>query len=400
MPERLTERFIKSLECPPGKKDFLLFDSVQRGLAVRITRQGGVAFLYQYTRDGRRQRVKLPSGCSLETARQIAREMAGTIHKPDHPAVLARQSARTKEQPESDKLTIRELISQWEKLHLAQKSESHRIEAVRALKNLFTRGEGKERALDQKADNLAKHDLVFLLDPLPPTMRARTQQYGEALFAWAISREQVTNNPFAGIPVPATVKRERILSDQEIRQVWRAAGPDAYGDIIRALILTAQRKDEVSQMRWNEIDGADWSIPRTRMKGKVIQKIPILPELSRIIDRRPRLSEWVFDGGSGKPISGWSKLKLRLDIQSGVTGWRHHDLRRTVSTRMESLRINDAVIHTVLAHKKQGLAGVYFQHRHEIAGALTAWHDLLMSIINAHPGIDTADSAATLQPSG
>lgn len=395
MPERLTERLIKSLECPTGKKDFLLFDTVQRGLAVRITKQGRAAFLYQYTRDGRRHRVKLPTGCSLESARQIAREMAGTIHKPDHPAILARRFARTEKQAELRGPTIRELISQWEKQHLAQKSEKHRVEAIRALRALFTRAETGESALDQEAGNLSKRDLVLLLDPLPPTMRARTQQYGEALFAWAMGGERVSINPFAGIPVPATVKRERTLSDREIRQIWHAAGPCAYGDMIRVLILTAQRRDEVARMRWGEIDEADWTIPSRRMKGNVTQKLPMLPALSEIINRRTRLSEWVFDTGTGKPISGWSKLKRRLDIQSGVTEWRLHDLRRTAATRLESLKISNPVIHSVLAHKKHGLAGVYLQHRHEIVDALTAWHDLLVSIVSVHGSDDTAATADT-----
>jgi integrase len=82
-------------------------------------------------------------------------------------------------------------------------------------------------------------------------MTGRTAAYGRAAYAWAVKRGAVRANPFAALPIDKSIaKRERVLSDAELAEVWHAVSGAAspYGTIIRLLILTGQRRGEVAGM--------------------------------------------------------------------------------------------------------------------------------------------------------
>jgi integrase len=199
-------------------------------------------------------------------------------------------------------------------------------------------------------------------------MTGRTAAYGRAAFGWAIQRGLVSVNPFENLPVAKGVsKRERVLSDEEIGEVWHAAGnaPSPYGAIIRLLILTGQRRGEVAGMVWSEIsdDFANWTLPGERTKNGVPHAVPLstptvellksrLPgdanEAKRALRQQRASGGLVFSGGMGTRFAGWSKAKRALDkaiaaarseaAASAQTkpvaliSWSVHDLRRTVAT--------------------------------------------------------------------
>jgi integrase len=103
---------------------------------------------------------------------------------------------------------------------------------------------------------------------------------GRAAFAWAVKRGVVQNNPFADLPVSKGIaKRERVLGDEEITEIWRAAGEVGapYGSIIRLLILTGQRRGEVAGMTWAEIsdDLTTWTMPGERTKNGASHVVPL-----------------------------------------------------------------------------------------------------------------------------
>jgi len=90
----------------------------------------------------------------------------------------------------------------------------------------------------------------------------------------------------------------------------------------------------VAQMRWSEIDGDVWVIPRERYKNGKANAVPLSEPVQRILGSIPRTSEYVFTTTGRSPISGFSKAKAAMDRASGVTGWRLHDLRRTARSLM------------------------------------------------------------------
>ena len=176
------------------------------------------------------------------------------------------------------------LIEDWNRLHLAGRRPSYAAEAVRALHYAFA------DHLDDAAEDLDRAAVVRALDgltrrrrrkdgggaqkPKGAAMTGRTAAYGRAAFAWALKRGAVRANPFADLAVDKSIaKRERVLSDTEIAEIWNAAGSAAspYGTIIRLLILTGQRRGEVAGMAWDELsdDLATWTLPGERTKNGV-----------------------------------------------------------------------------------------------------------------------------------
>jgi Arm DNA-binding domain len=124
---RLTPANINRLECSPGRKDRLYFDEVQRGLAVRVTQSGSKSFLCHFTARGYKRRIPLGScsGITLAQARELTRGYLGQVARGDDPFLDRKEAKR-------DALTLEELISSWQALHLATRRPKYADEAVRA----------------------------------------------------------------------------------------------------------------------------------------------------------------------------------------------------------------------------------------------------------------------------
>jgi integrase len=252
-------------------------------------------------------------------------------------------------------------------------------------------------------------------------MTGRTAAYGRAAFGWAVKRGAVPLNPFADLPVGKSIaKRERVLSDAELAEIWRAAGEASapYGAIVRLLILTGQRRGEVAGMAWNEIsdDFATWNLPPHRTKNGVAHTVPLsglardaLKELAATDASGGRGAELVFPGAAGTPFAGWSKSKRALDkaiatarsktaprggeVPAGLMAWNVHDLRRTVATGLQRLGVRLEVTEAVLNHisgSRGGIAGVYQRHdwASEKRAALDSWAAHVLAAIKQKPPID------------
>jgi integrase len=428
---KLTERKIGKLAPEPGRKDKLVFDDAQRGLAVRVTSTGGQTYLCQYTLHGHKWRVPL-GACSavpLAKARQAAAAIMGDVAKGQNPAAERKQAvAAERAKRARNRLTLRVLIDDWHRLHLAERRPSYAAEAVRALRYAFA------DCLDDAAEDLDRVAVVRALDALRrrrkrkngdegskgAAMAGRTAAYGRAAFGWAVKRGGIHHNPFADLPVANSIgKRERILSDQELADVWRAAGEVSapYGTIVRLLILTGQRRGEVAGMTWNEIseDFATWTLPPHRTKNGVAHTVP-LSELARDLlkqvsakDGGGRGEGLLFPGVVGTPFAGWSKSKRALDkaiaaagsktaprggeVPAALIPWNVHDLRRTVATGLQRLGVRLEVTEAVLNHiggSRGGIAGVYQRHdwASEKRAALDGWAAHVLAAIKQKPPID------------
>jgi Arm DNA-binding domain len=279
---KLTERKIETLSVERGRKDRLVFDDAQRGLAVRVTASGGRTYLCQYTLNRQKWRVPLGScsALSLSKARQAAAAVMGDVAKGGNPAAERKEAvAAERAKRVRGRLTLAVLIQDWARLHLVHRRPRYATEAVRALHHAFA------KHLDRPAEDLDRATVVRALDSLSrrPEDRGgsrqtalrgtgiagRTAAYGRACFAWAMKRGTLPSNPFADLPLSTVVnKRDRVLSDEEAAAVWRAAGkaPLPYGVIVHLLMLTGQRRDEVAGMTWAELseDLATWTIPAAR----------------------------------------------------------------------------------------------------------------------------------------
>jgi integrase len=192
-----------------------------------------------------------------------------------------------------------------------------------------------------------------------------------AFFSWAMREGLADANPVTGTNRAVTKgARDRVLIDDELRLIWNALSISTYGDIVRLLALTGQRRDEIGSLRWQEIDfdKAVISLPPERTKNSRPHDVPLSPAALAILKARPRLAghEFVFSSAANG-FFGWSDCKLALDARIAGNGaiapWRLHDLRRTVSTRMrDELAIPPHIVEAVLNHvsgHRSGVAGVY-----------------------------------------
>jgi integrase len=385
---KFTEDRIKALGCPAGKKDVLIFDEGQRGLALRVSATGRKTFLCQYTFGGTKRRVPLGS-LTLALARSAAAAILGDVAKGLDPFADRRATAlEAKRKSAFDALTLQVLLDQWSALHLADQRASYAAEAMRAIKVAFS------KQLPLPANDLDRAAVVRVLDRLTKdgkaAMAARTAAYGRACFQWAIRRGSLNSNPFVDLPLKAVAKRERVLTDAELRAIWQATGePCTFHNIVRMLAVTAQRRDEVAEMAWSEISGdlMTWTIPAVRAKNNRDNIVPLPQQAQAILRAAPRRegNPLCFPGDRG-PFSGWSKSKTRLDKASGVLGWRLHDLRRTAATGLQRLGVRLEVTEAVLNHvagSRAGIIGVYQRHTwsDEKRAALNAWGEHVAAII-------------------
>jgi integrase len=212
----------------------------------------------------------------------------------------------------------------------------------------------------------------------------RARSILSTFFVWAIGEGLVEANPVLNTNKATTpTRRDRVLNDSELAAVWQASTNDDFGRIVRLLILTGQRRTEVAGIRWNEIDAqaAMWTIPATRMKNRRGHEVPLSRASLSVLEDAPVRAgrELVFGDGVGA-FSGFSRAKAAMDRRIGdaVGDWSLHDLRRTVSTGMNSIGVMPHIVEEVLSHvssHKGGVAGNYnwAAYRPEKRDALDRW---------------------------
>jgi Arm DNA-binding domain len=223
---KFTTRRIEDLVCPADKKDALEFDN---GLGVRVTQRArkgsllGKSYLAQYSIGGIKRRVPLGScaAISLAAAREAVRTILGDVAKGRDPAAERKEAAR---QASSRASTLEALLEQWRALKLSRGRERYAAEAVRALKYAFP------KHLRAPADDLDRAAVIRVLDNLArdgkTAMARSTASYGRSCYQWAVKRGSLSSNPFLGLSLAADVKRERVLTNEELRAIWLATvGP-------------------------------------------------------------------------------------------------------------------------------------------------------------------------------
>ena len=182
-----------------------------------------------------------------------------------------------------------------------------------------------------------------------------------------------------------------MLSDDELRIILRACGSDDFSTIVRLLMATGQRANEISALRWSEVLEDRIVLPPSRTKNAREHVVPLVPAVVALIHNRPRRNDFVF-GRRGRPFGGWSWSKLALDQRIKAMGhklepWVIHDLRRSVVTHMADLGVLPHVIEAIINHvsgHKAGVAGIYNRSNYELPKklALEKWSDHLEALVS------------------
>lgn len=396
---RFTDAFVRRLALPTGKTDHIQWDPDLPGFGVRL-RPGKASFVVQYRvgTDQRRKSLGDVRKVNLEDARGIARKRFAQVELGIDPD--AEEANRRAEQA-ADALTFEKAVEQY---LVAQEA---RLAAGTLRRNTFI---AEERYLRRHCGSLQKkpvakvafEDVAKLIRDLirdhGPTSAARARGAISTFYGWCMRQGLgVKANPTIGTenPVYGQAPRDRVLTDDEIRSIWRNCTDDDFGRIVRLLLLTACRRDEIGGLRWSELDLSTGKLllPKERTKSKRPHGFVLPPTAIAIVETvRRRNSHDTLFGGGANGFNAWSyntmALGARIAVAEGnvLAPWTLHDLRRTVRTRLGKLGVLPHVAELVLNHAghKSGIGGVYDHHDYEpeMSAAIAVWEGDLLRILS------------------
>lgn len=407
---------------------FDVMDTVVPGFGVRISGTGRRTFILLTRFPGGKSSARRALGeygvLTLEKARQTARDWLELIRQGKDPKDEGErlQRAELRNRANSFAAVAEDFIA--DKLPGERKGREVEKDIRREfLPALGRRPIAEITPLDVRAIVKAAKDRGA------PYQAHNLLSTAKRLFAWAIDQHVygLEASPCDRLKPKAIIGekvfRTRILDDDELRALWRGTRHMGYpyGPLFRLLALTGQRKSEVAEARWSEIDVKRklWTIPAARMKADAAHVVPLSDEAIAILESLPRFNkgDHLFSTTFGhKPVNGFSKAKDRLDRRM-LRSWRAmarargedrrsaeiepfviHDIRRTMRTGLSALPVPDLVRELVIAHTKPGLHKVYdqFAYLEEKRQALKLWADRLREIVQPAPAQPPAANVVSL----
>lgn len=427
----ISRRSVEALQ--PEAKEFVFWDSAVKGFGVRISPAGRKSYIFQYRPPlATQKRTVAPRKVTLGHTGAMTPEQAR-----DRAKTLAIAVAQGIDPIEAEKEKALQLVREREKRERADQEAVSRtlnalkddfldhVEANATASHQFCEGTLRLHILpvigSVRIEEITKADINKVLNRIHAKKTALRRNVFAVLrwmSAWAVDALDLRSNPMSGLkPPPMAAARDRVLSDEELRWIWKAAEtlPAPYPAFYKMLILTAQRRDEIAGMRWEELnrDGAEWMLPGARSKNGEANVIAVTADAISILDGLAGGNKWprtgvVFQSSIGTALTAFSKGKRLLDAEiqtlvkeehgaeAEVSLWRVHDIRRTVATGLQRLGVRFEVTEAVLNHQsgsRSGIAGVYQRYAWgtEKAQALKAWAEHVSQIIQSNADTAAAD---------
>lgn len=398
----MSARWLERVKLPEsGRTDY--FDEKITGLGLRVSFTGKMVWFVMYRAKGdpRLRRLTLDGypALTLATARERAQEtMLAAARGND----LATEKQEAKGAP-----TFADLAAEYIERH-AKANKRTWQEDERTLGKDVLPGWGQ-----RKAHEIKRRDVIDLLDRIhergAPIQANRTLALVRKVFNWAISRDLVEANPCTQVQrVAPEHQRDRVLSEGEIRAVWRACECEApaFAAMFKLRLLTAQRGGEIETMRWADVDltTAWWTIPAEAAKNGLSHRVPLsVSTLTLLREQFGRSGDgvWVFPSRQrtvGHVVTSRHAAE-RIQETSGVD-FVPHDLRRTAASYMTGMGISRLVVSKILNHVETGVTRVYDRHGYDVEKrqALDAWAERLMAIVTAVPAGKLAMAVPTWPP--
>jgi integrase len=393
IPVKLTQRLADTIALPAGRTEAVHYDDALPGFGLRIREGGSRVFVVQYKLGQRHRRMTLGSIAQLrlDDARSKARDILAAVRLGRDPAgekieavaALADHcephmrryltSQRSRLRPSSMNRAEHHLLDHWKPLHAMPLIRIDR------------------RAVAARLSELAADR--------GPAAADRARAALSAFFVWAMKEGLIEANPVLATNRPYDRKgRERVLSEAEIVKVWRAAGDDSYGTIVKLLLLTGQRREEIGGLRWSEVDFAAELIrlPPPRVKNGRAHEVPLSDPAIALLHAMPQFDgrDLVFGSGANG-LGAYSIPKRALDQRIATANgkplppWVLHDLRRTCATHMAEFGVQPHIIEAVINHAsghKAGVAGTYNRATYDKdkRAALAMWADHVMAAVERH----------------
>ncbi len=378
MPRRkLTDATVKNAK-PPAKGRLEIFDALVPGLALRITDKGARSWslMYRVGPKGQRRQRRLTLGNAkvmmLPEARAAAREALQLAAKGTDPAEAKEQSG------ENDQRTFAALAE----LYLARQRKNTRPSTHTEAKRIIDRDLCPALG-NRPITSITRADVDAVIDVVEnrgaTTQVNRVQRAVRAVFNFAVDQEWLSSSPLARMKRRLKERaRDRVLADDEIRWFWKGCDKLGwpFGPLFQLLLLSAQRRAEVANLEWRELDltKRTWLIPRERTKSDRAHEVALSALAVEILSSLPRTSPQYVFSLSGHPVCGFNKGKKRLEQHmdalrrkelglpehaAPIENWSLHDLRRSATTHMaERLKIGPHIVDKILNHNSGTIRGV------------------------------------------
>lgn len=380
MRKALTDKTIQALK--PRKGVYDVHDMHCPGLTVRVFESGlrSFALRYRYGTKQRRYGLGRYPVVSLVKAREKAIEALRQVEEGIDPSRRRRQLD----------MQVEAICAAFIRQYAKPRNRNWR-ETERILNREFVTVHG-QRDIRQ----IKRHDVLEIMDAA--LERGASYQANRILatirklFNWCLERGIIEATPIAGLKAPTReLSRDRVLDDSEIRRVLKASRLDAYPfrQFVPLLLATAQRRGELANMRWSELDleARTWVIPAERAKNGKPHVVHLSDFALALLDEVPQFvdCDFVFTTTRRSPVSGFSKALRWLHKHSETSDWHMHDLRRTAASGMARAGVAPYVVEKVLNHVSgtiSGVAAVYNRYAYdaERCAALEKWGETLASL--------------------
>jgi len=394
--KRLTDLMIEKLKAPPPGKQVDHHDAGMPGLSLRVNYGGAKVWRATYY-------VKKVG----DDGKKIT---YATTHKLGRYPILkvkqAREAARAflvdphKALVQADADTFREVADNFIRRHVDQDRDEGRTiplrtkpEIVRCL-NKYVLPYWQHRTFR----DIKRSDVTNLLDDIAekngPRQSGIVFSIIRKIMNWHALRTDDYVCPIARGTRRAKTSRNRVLDEGELRALWKACDEcnGTFGAAVKVLLLTAQRKQKVAEMRWTDIENGVWTIPSEPREKSNAGSLRLPQVVLGIIAAQPRIAgnDYVFAGRGAAAFASYAQRKDEVDakIKPALAPWTIHDLRRTAKTLMAAAGVRPDISERVLGHSIKGVEGVYDRHTYdgEKADALVRLAAKVEGIVNPPEG--------------
>jgi integrase len=370
MRAKLTPAFVANA-IVAGRPRITFWDEAMPGFGLMVAHNGHKSYVVQYRAGGRSKRMHLKTGLTLSDARREAKAILGAVAKGGDPLTERRKA---------ESGTLKAIFEEY----LAR--EGNQLRTIHERRTVLERLVLPKLG-SRQINDITRTDIVRLLDRIADEngapMADHVLAYLRRVMTWHASRSDTFRSPIVrGMTRtrPSQRRRQRVLSDDELRAVWRAAeaSRSAFGYLVQYLLLTAARRNEAARMRRGEVSEGEWSIPQERYKTGLELVVPLSPAAEAVLAAVPKVgkSGYVFTTDGTTPIAGFSKFKLAFDAKvlaesrkrdpeaQPLPNWTLHDLRRTARSLMSRAGVPSDHAERCLGHIIGGVRAVYDRHEY------------------------------------
>lgn len=401
---KLVEGYATRIEVPAGKRDIQVFDDALPGFGIRKFATGRAVYIVKYSVGSQQRKLSLGPVVPgvLADKRRLAsqilsRARLGQDAVGEKRATIAKATAK-----------IGDLIVRY----LGDRKDNLRPRYFAEIERQLKRDWGPLHGAG--VDVIGRQDVVRIVDQIStgqgPVAADRARVALSGFYGWCIDRGHCDLNPTLNIKARAdTRSRERVLAEAELIEIWNSCREDDYGRILRLLILTGQRRQEIGDLAWSEInvDKKQIELPGARTKNGQPHIISLSDQATAVLLSNPQREgrDFVFGRGQGG-FSGWSRAKADLDARiaaareragsrATMAPWVLHDLRRAFVTHINETgiatpHVAEAIVNHVSGHLG-GIAGVYnkAKYNEERRQALNAWAAYITQLVTktAEPAV-------------